>query len=131
MRIKHKVRVQIARDALMKNFQWAPDDVLSERVIDAYRNCSHNNFEVAANTNEDLPLGDITLVKGVFLEVDFDCIIKLNGGTDELQLRKAVGTPTPDSARFFAEMDITEINLAAPAGQAITGVITLYGDAAS
>ena len=129
MRIKHKVNVKVASDTDMKNLLFAPDDVLSEVTIDAYARVASGLISIAQATNEDLPLGDVTAVKGVYFKVDQDVTIKLNGGTDIIQLRKASAGSTV-YARFFIEADITQINITAPADADVTGVFCVWGDAA-
>lgn len=124
MRIKHKVRVRIAEDADMKDGLAMPDDTLSEVVIDNYQKQATNNFSVAASASEDLPLGDITAVKGVFVKVDQEVTIKINGSTTPLQLRKGTNATY---AKIFLEADITAIEVTAGASIA-TGIIVAWGD---
>lgn len=124
MRIKHKVRVRIAEDADMKDGLAMPDDALSEVVIDNYQKQATNNFSVAASASEDLPLGDITAVKGVFVKVDQEVTIKINGSTTPLQLRKGTNATY---AKIFLEADITAIEVTASASIA-TGIIVAWGD---
>lgn len=129
MRIKHKVNVQIASDADMYNLLFAPDDTRSEVVIDAFARMASGLVKVAATTNEDLPLGDVTAIKGIFLKVDQECEVKLNGGTEIIQLRK----PTTSStvyARLFLEADISQVNINVPGADDLEGVYCVWGDTA-
>lgn len=124
IRVTHKVRPQIYADTNKKNVLFAPDDTLSEVVIDSFTKHSSNNISVAASASENLPLGDITAIKGMYLQVDADCTVKLNGGTETIQLR-AQGTTSP-SAKLFIEADINQVNVTA--GSAIlNGTICLWG----
>jgi hypothetical protein len=127
LRIKHKVNVRVFSDTALKNALFAPDDALSEKTIDTFVRHSSSTFTVAATLNENLPLGDITAVKGLYLEVYADCIVKLNGGTEEFQL-KAQGTTSP-SAKLFFEGVITQVNVTAGAA-ALSGVVCVWGDTA-
>ena len=129
MRIKHKVNVRIADDADFKNFLFAPDDSLSEVVIDAYARQSSGKFKIDMNTNEDLSLGDIAAVKGIYIKVNKDAQVKLNGGTKVIQLRRS-GTTTSDYAKLFMEADITQVNITAPTTEDLEGVICAWGDSA-
>ena len=126
MRIKHKVRVQIAEDTAMKNLLFSADDSLSEVTIDAYVRCASGVIKVDMNTNEDLPLGDVGAVKGLYLRVDQEATVKLNGGTEILQLRKP-STSTSVYARLFFEGDITQVNITAPALADLNGVYCVWG----
>lgn len=129
MRIKHKVNVRIADDADFKNYLFAPDDALSEVVIDAYYRQVSGKFKITANTNEDLSLGDIDAVKGIYIRVDKDAVVKLNSGTEEIQMRRS-GTGTTDYAKLFLEADITAVNIAAPTTEDMTGMYCAWGDTA-
>lgn len=127
MRIKHKVNVRIFNDTALKDALFAPDDALSEIQIDTFVRQSSSKFTVTASTSEDLPLGDIVAVKGLYLQVDADCIVKLNGGTEEFQMR-AQGTTSP-SAKMFFEGDINQVNITAAAAD-LNGTICVWGDTA-
>lgn len=129
MRIKHKVNVRIADDADFKNFLFAPDDTLSEVIIDAYYRQSSGKFKILMNTNEDISLGDITAVKGIYIRVNKDAVVKLNGGSEEIQLRRSGATST-DYAKLFLEADITEVNITAPVTEDLEGMFCAWGDSA-
>lgn len=127
MRVKTKVNVRIGVDADMKNLMFAPDDTLAEAIIDSYARCTAGIVAIPLNTSEDLPLGDVTAVKGVYLRVDQDVEVKLNGGSEVIQLRKASGT-APIYARLFLEADITQLNITAPADADVNGIYCVWGD---
>jgi len=129
MRIKHKVNVRVAQDADMYNLLFGPDDTRSEVTIDAYARMSSGMVKVPMNTNENLPLGDVTAVKGIFLQVNQDAVIKLNGGTQEIQMRKPT-TASTVYARLFLEGDINQVNIAAPVTADLEGVYCVWGDTA-
>lgn len=129
MRIKHKVNVNIASDTDMKNLLFGPDDALSEVTIDAYARMASGLVHIAATENEDLPTGDVTAVKGIFLKVNQEVTVKINGGSEVFQMRK----PTTSSsvyARLFFEGDITQVNITAPADADVEGVYCVWGDTA-
>lgn len=129
MRIKHKVNVRIANDTDMYNLLFGPDDIRSEVTIDSYTRMSSGLIKVAMNTNENLPLGDVTAVKGIFLQVNQEAVIKLNGGTETIQMRKP-STSASVYARLFLEGDISQVNIAAPALADLEGIYCVWGDAA-
>ena len=105
MRIKHTVNPRIAEDADMENLLFGLNDVLAEITVDAYVRVISGKASVAESANEDLSLGDITAVKGFFLIADAECIIKLNGSSDEIQLRIGGTGTTNAKAKFFIEAD--------------------------
>lgn len=129
MRIKHKVNVRIADDADFKNYLFAPDDALSEVVIDAYVRQVSGKFKITANTNENLSLGDVDAVKGIYIKVDKDAVVTLNGGAETIQLRRS-GTTTSDYAKLFLEADISAVNVAAPVTEDCSGWYCAWGDTA-
>ena len=126
IRIKHKVRVQIAEDTDMKNLLFSRDDTLSEKIIDAYVRQTSGKFNIAASANEDLPFGDITTVKGMYIEVDQDVQVKLNGSNDAIQLRKSSSTEGV-TAQMFLEADISQVNVTA-GSDAVNGTFCFWGD---
>jgi hypothetical protein len=134
MRIKHKVNVRIAEDADMNNLHFGPADTLSEVTIDAFVRTTSAKAVVAANTSEDLALGDISSIKGIYLFSDQPVVLKLNGGTEELQLQvpTTVGATatSPAVAKFFMEGDINQVNVTAPADDAANITYAVWGDTA-
>ena len=127
MRIKHKVNVRIWDDTTEYNALFAPDDTRAEVIISGYVRQTSGKFSIAATANENLALGDITAVKGLYLVVDQDCQVKINGDDQVIQLRKGA-TTTGTTAKFFIEADITAVNITAPAGSAVTGMYCVWGD---
>lgn len=129
MRIKHKVKVSIAEDNDMKNKLFDRDETLSEVDITGYIHQSSGTIKVAAGATESVPFGDVENVKGCFIRMDKDVKLKLNGSADELQLRKS-GTTTGVTAKFFAEMDFTQIEIVGHATEDANGVYCVWGDTA-
>jgi hypothetical protein len=127
MRIKHKVNVRIGEDTDMKNLLFGPDDTLAEQVIDRYERQTSGKFKIAANETESLPLGDITAVKGMFLKINGDALITLNGADTPIQVRKP-GTTSTDYGRLFLEADIASVSIEAPELSAVEGVYCFWGD---
>ena len=126
MRIKHKVNVRIANDADMYDLLIGPDDTRSEVTIDAYTRMTSCKLKVTATENEDVPLGDVDACKGIYLIVDQEVILKLNGGTEEFQVRKPT-TSASVYARFFFEGDINQVNITAGSDDALA-TFCVWGD---
>lgn len=127
IRVKHKVRVHTFQDTDEKNGYYTPDDQLSEVVLDGFDKQCNSNLSIAANDSELLSFGDVTVVKGAYLEVNVEAKLKLNGSLDELQLRKG-NTLAATKAKFFFEGDITSIEVVAPTTEAVVGEYVVWGD---
>jgi len=67
----------------------------------------------------------VTLVRGLYLEVDKDAKVRLNGATDAIQLRVADGAAC---AKLFLEGEITEVTVENPTEDALSGVYVCWGD---
>jgi len=127
IRVKHKVRVQTYKETDETNGYYVPDDTSAEVILDSFDKQCNTNLAIAANDSELLGFGDVTLVKGIYLEVDVEATIKLNGSADALQLRKG-NTLAATKAKFFFEGDITSVEVIAPTTEALTGEYVVWGD---
>lgn len=131
MRIRHKVTVHISDDASGKENLFGPfDDSVVEVVIDNYERQTSGKLKILAGATESLSFGDVDLVKGIFLKVNQDATVKLNGGVEVIQLRRA-GTGANDQAKLFLEADLSSIEVTAPAGGDVHGVYSVWGDPAA
>lgn len=126
MRLKHKIIVKVADDTDMKDLLFSLDDQLSEVIIDAWTKCFSGKVTVSLNTNEDLSLGDIGVVKGIYLKANKDVTIKLNGSADGLVLKRA-GTLSTNSAKLFLEAGITQVNVTAPVTEDAEVLYCIWG----
>ena len=127
MRIKHKLVVNVGDDAALKDKLFSTDEDLAEVVIDNYQRQVSGKMYIQAAAVENVPLGDVDAAKGVFLKVDQDVTIKLNGGATVLQLRKA-SELADATAKMFLEADITAVEVTAPAGADVNAVYCVWGD---
>jgi hypothetical protein len=126
MRLKHTVRVQAALDTAMKRSLFNDDVTLSQVQTDGFASQANSILSIAAEGSESLSFGDVTLVKGLYLEVDQEALVHLNGSADAIQLRKATGAT---KAKLFVEADITEVEIENPSTTAVlTGVYVAWGD---
>jgi len=129
MRVQHTVNVQIAEDADMKNLLYGPNVSLSQVVIDAYQDQASGTFTVAGGTTESLNKGDVTSPRGVFLRVDNDCQVNING-LGNIQLRRGTAA-TGFTAKLFLEGEISSVAITAPVGADVHGTWCFWGDVAS
>lgn len=123
IRVKHKVAVSVGLDTDMKDTLLVTDDTLAEVILDGFDRGVSNVIAVAAAVTEALSLGDLSTVRGLYLKVDTDCKVYLNGSADGIEL-KTGGTGKP--AKLFVEATITQVDVEAIA--ALTGVYCLWGD---
>jgi hypothetical protein len=126
MRVKHKVIVKVSDDADMKDLLFSTDEQLAEVVIDAWTKSFCGKVTVALNTTENLSLGDIGLVKGLYLKVNKDVVIKFNGSADSMTLKRA-GSTTNHYAKLFLEAAITQVNIAAPVTEDASILYCIWG----
>jgi len=126
MRIKHTLLLSIADDADMKDPLFGPiDDTLATVQIDGYTNQISGKFKVLATITKTLSFGDIAAVKGIYLEADQDCSIKINEGA-AIALKRG-NSATGSLAKFFIEAALTKIEVIA--GSADThGTYCAWGD---
>jgi hypothetical protein len=105
---------------------WYPDVPLSEVVIDGYEKQTNGNFSIPVTSTESLPFGDIELVRGMYLETDIACKIRLNGSLDAISMSPAeAGTP----AKLFLEGEINQVDVEnEDASTILTGVYVFWGD---
>ena len=131
MRIEHLIHVQIHEDTDKKDGLWTPDKTLGTEVITNMQRMTSGKFSIAnGGAYEALQLGDITDVKAFYIEADADFNMKLNGGSEILNIERA-DTTTGRKARFFMEGNISAVTIANPASSGtLTGRFVVYGDAA-
>jgi hypothetical protein len=126
LRVKHKVNVRIWESTSEKDVLFAPDDTLAEVSIDTWVRQNSGKVSVAVSDNEDLPLGDVTAVKGIYLKLDGEAQVKLNGSADAIQLRKG---GSASYAKLFIECDISAVNIINPsADDVLNGTYCVWGD---
>jgi len=125
MRLKTTIRVQAFLDTAMKRALFNDDATLSQMQTDGYTKQANSVLSIAPEATESLGFGDVTLVKGIYLEVDQEAKVRLNGG-DAIQLRIAVGAT---KAKLFLEADITQVTVENTDDTAVlTGFWAVWGD---
>jgi hypothetical protein len=128
IRVDHTVAPQISRDTNQKLRLFFPD-LASEAVsIDQFETAANSVLSLAPLAVEALGFGDITDVRGMYLEVNQNCSLKLNGAVDAIPVKLA---PNASKAKVFLEADINQIqveNLSTT--EVLSGVYVLWGDPA-
>lgn len=126
IRVDHTVAPQISRDSNQKLKLFFPD-LSSEAVsIDQFETAANSVLSLAASAVESLTFGDVVDVRGLYLEVNQDCYLRLNGSVDNIPVKLA---PNASVAKVFLEADITEIQIQnLSTTDLLTGVYVLWGD---
>lgn len=127
MRVKHKVILQVAEDAALKNKLFDTDETLAEVIINTYARSCSGIMHVAALGTEAVPLGDVDAPKGLYLKADAACVININGSTDDIALVPG-NTTAGATAKLFIEATITSVSVTAVAALNLT--YCLWGDSA-
>jgi len=126
IRVKHNVLVQISADTDAKRKHYYPET--KEVVIDAFDKTTNRNFTVASAASEALDLSDITDVRGLYLEVDGDVDVIINGSATPISLKRS-STGTGVVAKLFLEASISSITIDNTAGSsAVNGEMAIWGD---
>lgn len=126
IRVDHTVAPQISRDTNQKLRLFFPD-LNSEAVsIDQFEAAANSVLSLAASAVESLSFGDVVDVRGLYIEVNQDCYLRLNGSIDNIPVKLA---PNASTAKVFLEADITEVQVQNLSTTAIlSGVYVLWGD---
>ena len=123
MRIKQTVNVRAAEDTAMEQTIFGKADGFATITHDDYDQVSGGTINIDASSNEDVPLRDVDTIAGVFISVDQNCTITLNGGAEAINIVK----PASGNAQFFMNGPVTQINIATTT--ALTGLFCIWGSA--
>lgn len=127
IRLKHNVLVQLSTDTAGDKKLYYPDS--SAVIIDSFDHQTTKNVQVAAAASEAMNLSDVTDVRGVYLEVDGDIDVIIDGSATPISLTREPGAGTGDVARLFLEASISSITLDNTGGAAaVNGLLVLWGD---
>lgn len=129
IRVDHTVAPQISRDANQKLRLFFPD-LSSEAIsIDQFETAANSVLSVGPSAAQALTFGDVVDVRGLYLEVNQDCNLKLNGAVDAIPVKLA---PNASKAKVFIEADINQIQVEnLNATEVLSGVYVLWGDPTS
>lgn len=126
IRVRHTVVVRTARDTDFNQAMWDPDVSLSEVVLDGFEKQTNGNFAIAVSSSESLPLDSLDAVKGLYLETDAACKVRLNGGSESIDL---VPAESGQPAKLFLEANITAVVVENESTSSVlNGVFVAWGD---
>ena len=125
MRLKHTVQVQLWQDTAGRRKLF--DDSATAALTDSsgFDRAANSLLSIDADDTESLTFGDVTLVKGIYLEVDQEVQVTINGASDYLQLRLADGAT---KAKLFLEADISSVSIENTSDDVCTGCYCAWGD---
>ena len=125
MRLIHTVQVQTARDTNMKRALFKDDQTLATVQSDSFIGEANSLLAIAASGTYSLPFGNVTVVRGLYLELDQDALVSINGAAP-IQMRKpADGTV----AKLFIEAEISTVTITNPSTDTVmNGVYACWGD---
>lgn len=112
MRVKHKVVLNIGDDTEFKDKLFSLDDTLAEVTSDAFQKCVSGRAAIQASATEALSLGDLAVVRGLYIKADVELQVAMNGSADKLQMRRAQATSDHPATLFF-EGDVTSVSVTA------------------
>lgn len=127
MRVKHTVLMQLARDTEMRRLFYSDDSQLSQQVIDGFEKHAQGHIAIAAAATESLSFGDVAAVKGLYLEVDQNAKVRINGSATDIVLAKPPSA-SADAAKLFLEADVTAVEIENPTTEPLTGIYIVWGD---
>lgn len=128
IRVKYKVLLQNSEDKVGKNkLFYREDDVSQEVAIDGLDKQHSGNISVAVAATDTLSLGDLSDIRGLFLEVDADCTVRLNGSSDDILMKLPEGV-TGGKAKLFIEATITAVAVENTGAAQLNGVYCIWGD---
>lgn len=131
MHLRYKVRPQLYETTDRNDTLFYKDDTASERVVNSFtRAVGQSGVSVAQGASENLSLGDLTDARGCYVEVSHDCVLRINGSTDDISLKVCGDSASDQTARIFLECTITQLTIEAPADQVITVKYAVWGDPA-
>lgn len=125
MRLKHTVQVQLSQDTEQKRKLYSDDATSAQTDTSGYTQQANSLLSIDPAGLENLSFGDVTLVRGLYLEVNRDALVRLNGSADPLQLRIAASAT---KAKLFVEAEITQVTVENPSSEVLSGVYVVWGD---
>ena len=123
IRVKHNVLLQISRDTLEKKKQFFPD--ANEVILAAFDSQSNGTLAIPATTSLTLDFGEVTDVRGLYIEVSADVVVRINGSLTNLPITLASDAT---KGQLFLESNISAVIIENESATAITGVYALWGD---
>ena len=135
LRVKHKLVVQISGDTAQKKKRFFLEEGTEQETdVASFDRSASGDLSIADTVTESLPFGDVTAARGLYLEVDKPCNVKINGSATSIPVILAPapsggGTAAP-TAKLFLEATLTAVTIENTdgSGAVLTGSFVLWGD---
>lgn len=126
IRVDHTVAPQISRDTAQKQKLFFPDLANEAVRCDSFQRASNSVLSIATSDTEALSLGDVTDARGLYLEVNVDCYVRINGGIENIPVKLA---PSASIAKLFLEADLNAVEVEnLSADTVLQGAYCFWGD---
>ena len=125
MRLQHTVQVNLTQDIEGKRKLFSDAATAAKMDIRSYSHHVIGSINIATLETESLNFGDVTLVRGIYLELDQSAKVRLNGSTDIIQMNIASDAT---KAKLFLEAEITQVSIENPTANILNGVFVAWGD---
>ena len=125
MRLKHTVQINASLDTDGKRKLFSDDPSTALTDTEGYLNFADSSLRIEPTVTKALSFGDVAQVRGLYLEVNQEAVVAING-TTAIQLRKAPGALV---AKLFLEVAISALSVSNPSTtDVLTGVMVCWGD---
>lgn len=130
MRVRHTVNPVVSEDANGRSVLFGLDEQLADAVIDGFTRVNSGVTDLSDTDVYNIPLGDVTDARGIFLRSDggdFDVVI--NGSDTPLQVRRGVtgeGGALFQNCKLLIECNVATVEVTAVGDGRLTYCI--WGD---
>lgn len=132
MRVQHSVSLVISDDTAQKIKQFDhADSQQIKTVTDAF---THNNcgiLTIAAAATESIPFADVADARGMYLEVDGDCTVQVNGGAEDRLMKVDPAGGATAKARMLTEEALTAATVENTGTAVLKVIYAVWGDPSS
>jgi hypothetical protein len=126
MKLTHTILIQAFIDHAGKRALFKDDNTQATVTTETFEKQANSSLSIEPSAIESITFGDITLVKGFYVEVSDACNIRINGSMDPIKLVRASDVT---KAKFFIEAEINQITIENLSTEdKLTGVYILWGD---
>lgn len=125
MRVKHIIQLWLADDAELKQKFFERDAALATVVLDGFERPTTGKMAVADAATESIPFGDVAVVRGLYLEADQPCTLRINSGTEAIPVEPGLAG---ELAKVFLETSLSAAEIEATGGAAVNLTYAVWGD---
>ncbi len=113
--MKTKVNVRAWEEVEEDNILFAPDDNLVEDVVDNMDHIVTGKLTIPDSGTVNIPIDDITTVRGCYFRADQDVDISIDGGPTQHLHKPGTGTPdNPTYCKLYMDGTFTTLAVTKP-----------------